>query len=87
MSSAEVEPSQQTSRVLDELLARDLEDLQAAGLLRQLFTVDGPQGTHVERDGCRLSNFSSNDLSIGFQSFSSLVIYYCCCRTILTCVV
>lgn len=46
---------------LDEFAAAALEDLRRAGLLRQLRTVAGPQGSHIVVDGREVVNFSSND--------------------------
>ncbi|MCX6900374.1 MAG: 8-amino-7-oxononanoate synthase [Verrucomicrobia bacterium] len=46
---------------LDEFATAALEDLRAAGLLRQLRTVTGPQGSRIVVDGREVVNFSSND--------------------------
>lgn len=46
---------------LDDVIADDLSELEQAGLLRSLYTIDSPQGTSINVDGAPLLNFSSND--------------------------
>ncbi|MCX6907563.1 MAG: aminotransferase class I/II-fold pyridoxal phosphate-dependent enzyme [Verrucomicrobia bacterium] len=46
---------------LDAFAAAALEELRAAGLLRQLRSVAGPQGPRIVVDGHEVVNFSSND--------------------------
>ena len=46
---------------LDEFATAALEDLREAGLLRQLRTTAGPQGSRIVVDGREVVNFSSND--------------------------
>jgi len=46
---------------LDEFATAALEDLRGTGLLRQLRTVAGPQGSRIVVDGREVVNFSSND--------------------------
>ncbi|MBI5821236.1 MAG: 8-amino-7-oxononanoate synthase [Verrucomicrobia bacterium] len=46
---------------LDAFAAIALDDLRASGLLRQLRSIDGPQGSCIVVDGREVANFSSND--------------------------
>ncbi|MBI5686290.1 MAG: 8-amino-7-oxononanoate synthase [Verrucomicrobia bacterium] len=46
---------------LDAFAAAALGELRAAGLLRQLRSVAGPQGSRIVVDGREVVNFSSND--------------------------
>jgi 8-amino-7-oxononanoate synthase len=46
---------------LDEILRGRLEELEQAGLLRQLKRVEGPQATRISIGGKSVLNFSSND--------------------------
>jgi 8-amino-7-oxononanoate synthase len=52
-------------------LRRRLDKLRAAGLQRELRRIDSPQGAHVELDGRKLINFSSNDY-LGLANHASL---------------
>ena len=46
---------------LDGALREELSRIEAAGLLRKLKALGGPQGPRVEVDGRAVANFSSND--------------------------
>lgn len=46
---------------LDQDLAERLKQIRESGLLRELRRVDSPQTPHLEIQGARLLNFSSND--------------------------
>src|SRR5579862_9786370 len=46
---------------LNDQLGGELDELRAAGLYRNLRTVDSPQGPRILLDGRELLNFSSND--------------------------
>ena len=49
------------SRQWEQFLQQELTEIQEAGLLRQLRTLDSPQAPHIDCGGVRLVNFSSND--------------------------
>lgn len=49
------------ARVADEWALAELASLERAGLRRELWTLDSPQGAHVQVDGEELVNFCSND--------------------------
>lgn len=48
-------------RTLDGFLGSQLAEIERQGLRRRLYTLDGPQGIEVRRNGRDLINFSSND--------------------------
>ena len=58
------------SRFEDEL-RRELNDIRAAGLFRELRRVDSAQGPRIEIGGRTLRNFSSNDY-LGFANHPAL---------------
>ena len=55
----------------DRELHQRLDALREQGLLRELRRVDSPQSPHIEFDGRRRLNFSSNDY-LGFANHPAL---------------
>lgn len=57
---------------LDDALSSELQQIEAAGLLRSLSDLDSPQGVHIEVNGRSFLNFSSNDY-LGLSNHPALV--------------